>query len=148
MSETIVVEAVSDKFKNKFNSGSVLAGGKWLQVAKKLDISDFVKDTTMVVETKTNDKGYTSIVDIVGEVAEKSVKSASKAKEVKTADAQAKPSYEENKNRRILVQGITQAVVQAPFISGLPYTTANEALEHVKLVARELIAFVEDESNG
>lgn len=63
--EVITVEAVSDKFKNKYNSGSVLANGKWMQVSSKLNLSDFQKDSQIAVETKTNDKGYVSIVDIV-----------------------------------------------------------------------------------
>ena len=49
--ETIVVEAVTNKYANKFSNGSVLAGGKWLQVAKNVDLELFKKDTEIAVET-------------------------------------------------------------------------------------------------
>lgn len=55
-------------------------------------------------------------------------------------------SYDDNKNRRILVQGITQAVVQSPILAGLGYTDEKQAVEIVKNVSRQLIAFVDEES--
>ena len=155
MSETIVVEAVSDKFKNKYNSGSVLAGGKWMQVSSKLDLSNFRKDAEIQVETKTNDKGYTSIVGIVDSEASEAVETA--IKEARTASKARKPrteattvptsSYEENKSRKILVQGVTQAVVQSPLLAGLPFTNTDEAINLVKEVSLALIEFVDEESS-
>lgn len=59
---------------------------------------------------------------------------------------QDRPSYEDQKNRRILVQGITQAVVQSPILAGLGYTDKTQAVAIVKEVAKELIAFVDEQS--
>lgn len=73
MSETLIIEAVNDKYKNKYNSGSVLANGKWMQVSSKLNLADFQKDSQVTVETETNDKGYTSIVALVKNVANGSI---------------------------------------------------------------------------
>lgn len=51
------------------------------------------------------------------------------------------------KGRRILVQGITQAVVQSPIVASLAsYTTPEQVVDLVKKVSKDLIAFVEDES--
>lgn len=152
--ETLVIEAVSDKFKNKYSSGSVLAGGQWLQVSSKLNLSDFKKDTQVEVETTVNDKGYKSIVGLVGASSVARVKEAIKTARVKAetsekpAQVQAQPtnSYESSKNRRILVQGITQAVAQSPALAGLPGMSVEEIAEHVQTLSRLLIAFVDAES--
>lgn len=110
--ETIVVEAVKTKPKYpKFSSGSVLAGGKWLQVAKNVDISLFKRDTQINVDIVTNEKGYTSIVGVASAVVPAEVKQPSKRT---TKKVEAEPSYEDNKNRRIQVQGILQGVIQSP----------------------------------
>ncbi len=146
--EVVTIEAVSDKFKNKYNSGSVLVGGKWLQVSSRLNIKDFQKDSQVTVETETNDKGYTSITDIVKDTVPEKPKKAAKAKE---SDAITQPtkvvsSYEDTKSRRILVQGITQAVIQSPMLAGLSFTNEAEAVEVVKTVSVALIAFVNEQS--
>ncbi len=47
MSETITIEAVSNKFSNKYSSGSVKVGDKWMQVAKNIDIDAFQKGSQM-----------------------------------------------------------------------------------------------------
>ncbi len=152
MSEMITVEAVSNKFANKFSSGSVLAGGKWMQVAKDIDLSIFQKDTQVAVELKTNAKGYTSIVGVeeTGNIAEEKETPKEAPKKRAKAETNTQPvakTYEENKSRRILVQGVVQAVVQSPSLSGLPFTTTDDVVNNVKEVARQLIAFVDEEAN-
>lgn len=123
MSEVITVEAVSDKYKNKYSAGSVKANGKWMQVSSKLDLGLFQKDTQLNVETKTNDKGYTSIVGIVPTATIEAAQVAEKPKRAKKAevgetrtfeDIPKVTSYEDNKNRRIQVQGIIQHCVASP----------------------------------
>ena len=152
MSETLTIEAVSAKFANKYSSGSILAGGKWMQVASKLDLKDFQKGSSVVVETKTNDKGYTSIVGLVKESNTETVETVEKAiaeartKTSKRTVADPKVSYDEIKTRHIFVQGITQAVAQSPMLAGLPFTNAAEAIQLIQDVSLALIAFVDDES--
>ncbi len=151
--ETMIIEAVSNKFANKYNAGSVKANGKWYQVSSKLDISDFKKDSRVTVETKTNDKGYTSIValgqlatpEVVEEVIENS-KVEAKTKTAKRVSKEPITSYEDLKSRKILVQGITQAVAQSTMLAGLPFTSASEAISLIKEVSLALIEFVDEES--
>lgn len=139
--ETIVVEAVSSKFKNKYNSGSVLAGGKWMQVSSKIDLNLFQKDSSIDVETKTNDKGYTSIVAVGG-----NTETAQKPKQKKERKEGTATTYEENKSRRILVQGIVQAVASSPALINLPSSSVEEAAETVKALSQHLIQFVDEET--
>lgn len=150
MSELITVEAVTTKFANKYNSGSVKVGDKWLQVAKNIDISMFQKDSQVNVETKTNDKGYTSIVKVVDEavetVAKEEPKKTKTMKERRETEPVVVKTYEENKNRRILVQGIVQSCAASPSLAGLPFTSASEVVNNIKNVALELIKFVDEES--
>lgn len=154
MSETIVIEAISDKFKNKYNSGSILAGGKWLQVSSKVDLNDFQKGSQMTVETKTNDKGYKSIIGVLKESATEAVETAISEARVEAKTKTPKKvvsedgvrSYDDTKSRKILVQGVTQAVVQSPMLAGLPFTDATAAVQLVKEVSLALIAFVDEES--
>ncbi len=153
--ETLVIEAVSDKFKNKYSAGSVLAGGKWMQVSSKLNLSDFRKDSEVTVETKTNDKGYTSIVALLGAPARaeapkavrKPVEPAQEAPVNKGAfntpeEAQAVRSYQQNKDERILVQGLTQAVAQSPSLACLPGTDVQAIANNITDLTDLLIAYV------
>lgn len=55
-------------------------------------------------------------------------------------------NYEDTKSRRILVQGITQAVTQSMSLAGLGHTTEQAIVASIKSVARELIKFVDEES--
>jgi len=154
MSETLVIEAVSDKFKNKYSAGSIKANGKWMQVSSKLDLNDFRKDSQVIVELKTNDKGYTSVVGLVKESAIEAVEEAISQARVeaktktskKTAEKETKPSYEDIKTRQIRVQGVTQSCISSPSLAGLPYTTILELADSIKLLAKEMIEFVEQES--
>ncbi len=168
MSEVITVEAVSDKFKNKYSSGSVKVGDKWMQVSSKLDINAFQKGSQIAVETRTNDKGYTSITAIadsdafVKEEVEQ-VKATSKAKKTSkpveqlatinsaTASSTSKTftgtlSYDDAKNKKILVQGLTQAALSSAALAGLQYSTVEEIAENAKKLALEMIAFVAEQS--
>jgi len=145
--EKIIVEAVSDKFKNKYNSGSVLAGGKWMQVSSKLNLADFRKDSEVTVETKTNDKGYTSIVgivktDVIQTVESVIAESTTKARRT----AKAEPSYEDAKGRKILVQGVTQSCLASPALAGLPYTSVQELANNAQALASIMIEFVDAQS--
>ncbi len=144
--ETLVIEAVSDKFKNKYSAGSVLAGGKWMQVSSKLNLADFRKDSRVTVETKTNDKGYTSIVALLDDVQARKVKEAAPEVErdaVPETKGIATNSYEGNKNRRILVQGLTQAVAQSPALACLPGTDVQSIANNITDLTDLLIVYVE-----
>ncbi len=150
--ETLVIEAVSSKFANKYNSGSVKAGGKWYQVSSKLDISDFQRDSQVTVEVKVNDKGYPSIVALTRPEAKQAVEEAitasqteAKTKTSKKVAAEPK-SYEDAKGRKILVQGITQAVAQSPMLAGLPFINSAEVIGLIREVSLALIEFVDEES--
>lgn len=115
--ETLVVEAVNinPKFP-KFSNGAVLSGGKWLNVAKNVDISLFQKNSQVTVETSTNAKGYTSIVGVVDEAPAPVKRATKKAAPETTSEATTVKvsNYEDNKNQRIQVQGILQGVTQSP----------------------------------
>ncbi len=146
MSKLITIEAVNSKPKfPKFSNGSVLAGGKWLSVAKNVDISLFRKDTQMNVETHTNEKGYTSIVDVVEDMVE-NVKPVAKKTEKKEKVSTSERTYDEAKSRKILVQGITQSVAASPSLAGLPFTTTADIVKNIQEVALELIEFVDEHS--
>lgn len=143
MSQTIVVEAVNTKPKfPKYSNGSVLANGTWMQVAKNIDIALFQKDTQIQVETKTNDKGYVSIVGVAPTaVLEKPKAVATKIE--KAAPERATTSYDTDKNRRILVQGVFQAAAQAPSLAGLPFTSVDDVANNVIQLADRLIEAID-----
>lgn len=164
--QTIVVEAVSDKFKNKFNSGSVLAGGKWMQVSSNLDLSQFTKDREMTVKTKTNAKGYTSIVDVVEDADEATVEAVKEENKqdkkeldsnktsstlsgeyfIKNGYGKVMSKYEIDLDRRISRAGIIQAVTQSPSLAGLPFTSSAEVVNNIKSVSLELIKFLDEQT--
>ena len=58
------------------------------------------------------------------------------------AQANAVP-YVDAKSKRILVQGLTQAVLQSPGLAGLPYANEEQYVALVKSVTDKLIAYVE-----
>lgn len=164
MSEVITIEATSDKFKNKYSAGSVLANGKWMQVSSKLNLADFQKDSQVTVETKTNDKGYTSIVGLIKnepiQTVERKPKREAVSQEADTTTATTPinavmtevsskfnaKTYDENKSRKILVQGVTQAVLACPALAGLPFTTVEDIATNAKNLALEMIQFVDENS--
>ena len=161
MTELITIEAVNSKPKfPKFSSGSILAGGKWVNVDKKLDISAFKKNTQMAVTLLTNEKGYTSVVDIVEDVKPKAAIETTETGTTSTVHFQipansyyvrngyGKPmsQYEIDLDRRISVAGITQAALASPSLAGLPYTNTAELVENVKKVAVEMMKFVDEQS--
>jgi hypothetical protein len=148
MQETIVVEAVSNKPKfPKFNSGAILAGGTWINVVKDLPISNFQKGTEMTVEIETNAKGYKSITGLVEEVVAPPSPRTTLLRDIPTTIAGSTTSYDDRKNRRILVQGITQACLTSPSLTVLPmFTTTAEIAKHVKALALEMIDFVDSQA--
>ena len=84
--ETVKIEAVSRKPKYpKFNSGSVLIGEKWFNVAKGVSIDSFEKDNHYEVEIETNDKGYETVVGNLTIPFETKTVQAVERKESKTA---------------------------------------------------------------
>ncbi len=143
----ITVEAVSDKFKNKFNSGSIKVNGKWLQISPKLDVKMFPIGQQVDVETVTNDKGYTSIKNINAEpkLEKTTTESVTKSVEVTSVKVNQPVSYEDSKNKRILTQGIVQAVVQSPSLAGLPFTNVEDVITNVTKVSDELIKWIEEQ---
>ena len=163
MIELITIEAVNSKPKfPKFSNGSILAGGKWMNVDKRLDISAFKKNTQMAVKLLTNEKGYTSVVDIVEDVKPKTAIETTEAGITNTIsftqqaptdpyyvrNGYGKPmsQYEIDLDRRISVAGITQAALASPSLAGLPYTNTAELVENVKKVAVEMMKFVDEQS--
>lgn len=153
MSEVITVEAVSNKPKfPKFNSGAVLVEGKWINVSSKLDISMFKKDNQVTVDIETNDKGYKTIVGIVEDVqdprdeVEDVIKTTKPVRATKSKEAD-KPSYEDTKNRKILVQGVTQACIVCPALASLPGSTVEDIANEAKELALLMIEFVDSESS-
>ena len=61
---------------------------------------------------------------------------------VTEAQASAVP-YVDTKSKRILVQGITQAVVQSPGLAGLPYANEEQYVDLVKRVSDKLVSYIE-----
>lgn len=57
-----------------------------------------------------------------------------------------KTGYDDTKSRRILVQGLTQAVTQSMSLAGLGHVTEDAIVASIKNVTRQLVAFVESES--
>lgn len=137
--ETITVEAVNTKpFNAKYSTGSVLVGGKWMQVAKGIDIAQFQKDQQITVELKTNDKGYTSVVGVSEDKPAVVVQSTKRTTKTKLAETK----YEDDKNRRILVQGLTQAVLNSPGLISLNITNIDELMGAVEAITLKAIEFV------
>lgn len=52
----------------------------------------------------------------------------------------------EAKDKKILVQGVTQAVLSSPAVAGLGYTNEAELVALVKRVATQMIEFVREQS--
>ena len=135
--ERITVE-VAGKFGPKAN-------GKWYGIRKPMSASDFVTGGVYDVETSPWEKNGKSGVNIT-----KAVKvtgdAPAKTEAVTASKPEAKASvgdYETNKNRRILRQGIYQAVVQSPMLASLPASNVKEVVALVKEVAEALIEEVE-----
>lgn len=145
--EVITIEAVG-KFGPKAN-------GKWYGVKRPLTTSGFAKGLTYEVETEGwESKGKTgiNIVNIIKTVEPEAPTSVGNNASSTTMTANSLPaitktvynsSDSKQKDRRILVQGIVQAVVQSPSLAGLPFTTSDEVVNHVLKVSKSLIEFVE-----
>ncbi len=139
------METITVEFKNKFSNGSVLAGGKWMQVAKSVELSNFRKDSQVSVELRTNNKGYTSIVGLgtldsrtpqAETVAEKPKRKKQETTEVDTAP-KVNTNYETDKNTRIQIQGLLQATIQSPVTINFgddPKVVAEKVLELTDLL--------------
>lgn len=52
-------------------------------------------------------------------------------------------SYEDQKSRRILRQGVFQAVLQSPGLAGLPFANYDEFVKLVERTAEHVIGLVE-----
>lgn len=137
--ETITIEAVG-KFGPKAN-------GKWWGVKRPLKSTDFVKGETYEIETENWESNGKNGVNIVSVKKSKDVAiTTNKKSEEQAVKTEVKvSSYEENKNRRILVQGITQAALVSPALAGLPFTTVNDIVNNAKEVANQMIKFVDEQ---
>lgn len=131
MSEILTVE-VAGKFGPKCNE-------KWYGVKRPLKASDFENGKSYEVDLEEWKEGRFNIVK-AKEVTEKS---PPKAKE--TAKKQQKVAKDSNddKNQRILVQGITQAAMTCPSLAGLPFTNVEELKANIQELADEMIEYVE-----
>ena len=109
--------------------------------------------------SKGEKSGYNivSYKDVTGNVTAPAVKvSRTPSKEnideivqvMKTDTAPLVSSYEENKNRKILVQGITQAAMVSPGVAGLQAENDVQLTDNFKRVADEMIRYVEDKLAG
>lgn len=149
--ETITVE-VAGKYGPKAN-------GVWYGVKRPLKATDFTAGQSYEIETEdwnSNGKSGVNITSIFpleqakAQAPARTVKAAAKATVLldvpttTTNSAGVILSYEEQKNRRILRQGVVQAVIQSPMLAGLPFTNANDAVALVKDVANQLIDFVQE----
>ncbi|HWY36736.1 MAG TPA: hypothetical protein VNX68_18975 [Nitrosopumilaceae archaeon] len=142
--DTIVVDGINTKTKYpKFNSGSLkLASGEWLNVSNDVDINFFMKGETYEVEIETNDKGYQTLVKVLG-TGESTVKTTPSTKAApKQRDFD---SVTDAKSIRILRQGVVQAVVQSPALAGMQFSTMDEYLKLVEDAATKLIEFITKE---
>lgn len=139
--ETITVE-VAGRYGPKVN-------GVWYGVKRPLKATDFVSGQTYEVETEKWSSNGKSGVNIVAcnhlEKPKVENKKTSVLKEVPTiASENTGLNYEDAKQRRILRQGVVQAVIQSPMLAGLPFTNANDAVALVKEVSNQLIDFVQE----
>lgn len=95
-------------------------------------------------------KGKAYISQIIGELGAPQTAPQTSPTPTKTVDSgtTVKVDYDKrdtDKNKRILVQGIVQAVVQSPVLAAIA-STEKELVEVVKAVSKNLIQFVLDES--
>ena len=129
---TVKIEAVTSKSKfPKFNSGALLIGDKWINVARKVDIRQFEKGSTVNLDIETNEKGYESVVGVTGLAPKATTAPVAHYTETGVNDA---------KSNRILRQGAIQAAVQALAMSGL---TTEELAKQARILATDMIDFVE-----
>lgn len=136
--ELLTVEAVG-KFGPKAN-------GKWYGVKKPLGPNDFKKGETYEVETENWKSGEKTGMNIV--TAKPHAQTQAKTTVVTKNKDVAAPvlNYEDSKNKRILIQGIVQAVAQAPALVQLTITNVDEYTNLVKEAAKQLIDFVNEET--
>lgn len=138
----IIIEAVG-----KFG---VKAEGKWFGVKRPIKPTDFVVGSMYDIVTEPWEAKGKSGINIV-KANEASAAKAPEPEPVKVAPVNQKAEvnkapisdYEANKNRRILRQGVYQAVVQSPGIAGLGYTTIPELIANVREVSEQLIKLIE-----
>ena len=138
----IIIEAVG-----KFG---VKAEGKWFGVKRPIKPTDFTVGTAYVVKTEPWEAKGKSGVNIVSVSPCDAVKNVD-PEPVKAAPVNQKAEvnkapisdYEANKNRRILRQGVYQAVVQSPGIAGLGFTSPSELVANVREVSEQLIKLIE-----
>lgn len=148
MSEVITIEVVG-KFGPKAN-------GAWYGLKRPVKPTDFTAGSTYLIETENYDyKGRKGVnitsfkkVDNEAVPTEREVKNEIKKvvgdlNEVKKS-VKTEMTYDEQKNRRILRQGIIQAVVQSPSLASFPITDANGLVAMVKDISNQLIEFVQE----
>lgn len=143
--ETITVEAVG-KFGPKAN-------GRWYGVARDLRDFKFLKDAQYSVTTEPwekNGKSGVNIVDIKNipqlNSATQTHVTSSGAPTTNFSNHPVVNTYETDKQKRILVQGIVQAVLQSPALSGLQYSSLNDLGQLVEELSSRMIEFVVNKS--
>lgn len=111
---------------------------QWYNPAKKDLLSLFAVGNTyevVIVENKKGDKVYKNIA------AAKLVEAAKPV--VAKARAENKPlisaNYADNKDRRILYQGLTQAVLQSPIMNMVEQSNVPSFVEHIVKALAEMV---------
>lgn len=131
MSEILTVE-VAGKFGPKCD-------GKWYGVKRPLKALDFENGKSYEVDLEEWKEGRFNITK-AKEVTEKS---PPETKKVAKKQQKGVKDVNEDKNNRILVQGLTQAAMTCPSLAGLPFTNVVELKENIQELANEMIEYVE-----
>ena len=142
------MEVLTVEVSGKFGPKAIKDGdgeSKWFGVKKPLKASNFEKGKSYEVELEEWQTGRYNITK-AKEVDGNDKKTSSVIKEKAVKQTKVLEVREGDKNKRILVQGITQAVTASPSVAGLPYTTTEELVNNIKEVAEQLISFVEKRS--
>lgn len=139
--ETLLVEAINTKPKfPKFNSGSILAGGKWFNIAKKVGIESFVRGNEIRVIIDTNDKGYDTVTGLADGVAATPQEKASARKEESPRALKTRDFDAEARGKVACVA--YEAALLSPGLASLPIADVDTYLNRVEDVAKRMIQFV------
>lgn len=142
MSEkTLTVEKVVVGPKSRFG---FKVGDTWYNVDRPLTLDNFQSGVEYEVRTYSGSKGGKRIAEIVGQtgVAKAAQQNGDQGMFQKAGRLSAE-EYDAKKSRRILRQGVYQAVVQSPILQILPSETMEDTLKNVETLAEAVIAFIE-----
>jgi hypothetical protein len=139
--DEITVDFVNTKTKfPKFSSGSLkLTNGEWLTVSKDVDIEFFKKGSSYQVEIETNEKGYQSLVKVLGGGRPEVNDPAPTEDKITTKPVRVTKEYKERdfdaEARGKSRFGLFAAALQSPALAGMKFDTLEEFLELVKKAA-------------